>query len=241
MPAVLVHGVPDTYRLWDFLARCLSRTDVIAIRLPGFGCPVSASFDATKEAYVDWLIEQLDDLGEPVDLVGHDWGSALVQRVVSLRPDLARTWAAGGLAIDAEYVWHQLAQTWQTPEVGEKVMVAFGGESLKAGLEAGGVPEADAAVTVRHIDDLMKDCILKLYRSARTFGKEWQPDLEKVSVPALIIWGSDDPYISPSFGEHLADRVGGEFVLIERCGHWWPTQRAADAARVLEAFWTRYE
>ncbi len=35
MPAVLVHGVPDTHRLWDSLARCLSRTDVVAIRLAG--------------------------------------------------------------------------------------------------------------------------------------------------------------------------------------------------------------
>ena len=51
----------------------------------------------------------------PVDLVGHDWGSLLVQRVVSLRPDLIRTWACGNGPVDTEYVWHDMAQQWQTP------------------------------------------------------------------------------------------------------------------------------
>jgi hypothetical protein len=34
----------------------------------------------------------------------------------------------------------------------------------------------DAAVTARHIEAIMKDCILKLYRSAITVGAEWQAD-----------------------------------------------------------------
>src|SRR5882757_9201102 len=95
MPAVFVHGVPDTHRLWDPLRARLARRDVTAASLPGFGVPVPDGFDATKEAYVGWLIAELGRIGVPVDLVGHDWGANLVQRVVSLRPDLIRTWAAG--------------------------------------------------------------------------------------------------------------------------------------------------
>ena len=95
MPAVLVHGVPDTAQLWDGVRAHLSRTDIVTPGLPGFATPVPPGFTATKEAYVDWLIAQIEAIGEPVDLVGHDWGSLLVQRVVSLRPDLIRTWAAG--------------------------------------------------------------------------------------------------------------------------------------------------
>src|SRR5262249_27377115 len=53
MPAVLVHGVPDTHRLWDALRARLARRDVTAVSLPGFGAAVPAGFDATKEAYVD--------------------------------------------------------------------------------------------------------------------------------------------------------------------------------------------
>ena len=80
MPAVLIHGVPDTPRLWDKLRAHLSRRDVLAPALPGFGCPAPDGFAATKEAYVDWLVAELERVGEPVDLVGHDWGALLVQR-----------------------------------------------------------------------------------------------------------------------------------------------------------------
>jgi pimeloyl-ACP methyl ester carboxylesterase len=81
MPAVLVHGVPDTHRLWEPLRSHLQRSDVVAVSLPGFDAPVPPGFDATKEAYVEWLIAELERGGAPVDLVGHDWGALLVQRV----------------------------------------------------------------------------------------------------------------------------------------------------------------
>src|SRR5438128_7558046 len=38
-PAVLVHGVPDTQRLWDKLRSRLSRRDVLAPSLPGLPSP----------------------------------------------------------------------------------------------------------------------------------------------------------------------------------------------------------
>jgi hypothetical protein len=53
MPAVLVHGVPDTAQLWDRVCAHLERTDIVTPGLPGFATPVPAGFDASKEAYVD--------------------------------------------------------------------------------------------------------------------------------------------------------------------------------------------
>jgi len=237
MPAVLVHGVPDTHRLWDPLRAHLKRRDVIAVSLPGFGVPVPPGFAATKEAYVDWLIRELERLREPVDLVGHDWGALLVQRVVSLRPDLIRTWACGDGPIDVEYVWHDLAQQWQTPKLGEEVMAMMTPEALGAGLAAVGVPAESAAETASHVDAAMKDCILKLYRSAVHVGVEWQADVEKITCPALILWGKADPYVEPRFAARLAQRVHGELILFEGCGHWWPLERAAESAAALERFW----
>ena len=110
MPAFFVHGVPDTSALWDGVRANIERDDVIAPNLPGFGAPVPDGFGATKEEYVDWVIAEIEKVGEPVDIVGHDWGSLLVQRAVSLRPEFIRTWAAGAGTVDREYVWHDLAQ-----------------------------------------------------------------------------------------------------------------------------------
>ena len=238
MPAVFVHGVPDTHRLWDGIRTYLTRRDVVAVSLPGFDAALPPGFVPTKEAYVDWLVGEIERLGAPVDLVGHDWGSLLVQRVVSIRPDLIRTWACGDGPVDVEYVWHDLAQQWQTPGVGEAVMEVMTEQGLAEGLPAAGVP-ADIAVEVaRHVDATMKACILGLYRSAIHVGAEWQADVEKVARPALVLWSKDDPYVAPRFAERLAARVRGELVLLHGCGHWWPYERPAEAAAALERFWS---
>ena len=70
MPAVFVHGVPDTQQVWDAVIARLHRKDAVPLSLPGFGCPLSQGFSATKEAYVDWLLAELAALPGPIDLVG---------------------------------------------------------------------------------------------------------------------------------------------------------------------------
>lgn len=74
MPAVFVHGVPDTARVWDPLIAATGRADAIAVALPGFATPTPNEWNATKESYAAWLEAELVDIGEPVDLVGRDRG-----------------------------------------------------------------------------------------------------------------------------------------------------------------------
>ena len=238
MPAFLVHGNPDSSRLWDRVVAELGPygEEVIAADLPGFAEPAPEGFPATKEAYVDWIVDRLEGLGGSVDLVGHDWGSLMVQRVASVRPDLLSSVACGGAAVDADYPWHPLAQVWQTPGDGEKYMeeeltAEFGIEHLVEN----GVPREDAERNI-WLTDYGKDTILKLYRSAVDIGAEWQPDLERVELPAMVIWGRTDPYVPLEFGERLAERMKGELVVLE-CGHWWPFERPAETAAALLRHW----
>lgn len=237
MPAIFVHGVPDTHHVWDALLPHLSRDDVTAVDLPGFGSPVPDGWSATKEEYADWLIAAVEKAGEPVDIVGHDWGALLTTRLVSLRPDLVRSWAAGSGAIDEEVVWHDMARSWQTPGVGEQVMQAMSGAALEAGMTAAGVPAEHAGVTASNVDDTMKDCILKLYRSATEVFKEWQPDSENIDRPGLMIWGGKDPYMPIDFARKMAERTGARLLVFEDSSHWWPLEKPAEAAAALEEFW----
>jgi pimeloyl-ACP methyl ester carboxylesterase len=179
----------------------------------------------------------MEKVGEPVDLVGHDWGSLLVQRAVSLRPDLIRTWACGNGPVDREYVWHDMAQQWQTPGVGEALMEFMGGDAMIEGLVAGGVPAAAAPDVVSRIDERMKQCILTLYRSAVKVGEEWEAGVAKITRPGLVLWGREDPFVAPHFAERLAARVRGRLHFFDGCGHFWPHERAKETAEVLEAFW----
>ena len=88
--------------------------------------PVPDGFDATADEYRDWLIGVLEAIGEPVDLVGHDWGGGHVQRVATARPDLIRSWCTDIIgAADPDYEWHDLAKVWQTPGEGEALVEAM--------------------------------------------------------------------------------------------------------------------
>ena len=120
MTAVFVHGVPETPAVWSGLLAALGRPDAVALWLPGFDGVRPEGFGATMDEYAAWLVAQLEQLGEPVDLVGHDWGGGFVVRVVSTRPDLIRSWVTDAAGIgDVEFEWHDFAKIWQTPQAGE--------------------------------------------------------------------------------------------------------------------------
>ncbi|HSS34375.1 MAG TPA: alpha/beta hydrolase [Solirubrobacterales bacterium] len=238
MPAFLVHGNPDTSAEWDGVIDHLADygDEVVAADLPGFAHAAPEGFPATKEAYVEWIVEHLEKLGGGVDLVGHDWGSLLVQRVASIRPDLLASVACGGAAVDVDYPWHPLAQVWQTPGEGEKYMeeeltAEFGIEHLVEN----GVPRAYAERNI-WLTPHGKKTILDLYRSAVHIGAEWQPDLEQLDLPAMVIWGRTDPYVPLEFGEALAERMKAELVVLE-CGHWWPFEKPVETAEALLRHW----
>jgi pimeloyl-ACP methyl ester carboxylesterase len=237
MPAVFVHGVPETHHIWEGIRSRLSRQDTVAVDLPGFGTPLPDGFNCTKEAYLGWLIEEVEKAGEPVDIVGHDWGALLTERLACVRPDLIRTWAAGGGAIDEGYTWHQIAQMWQTPGLGEQVMEGFTVDALVAAIAPEGVPESVAREMAERVDDRMKASVLPLYRSAINIGKEWGPDLDSMQRPGLLIWGAKDPYMGLEYAQRMAGRTKAEIVVLEDVGHWWPLQAPDRAAEALEAFW----
>jgi pimeloyl-ACP methyl ester carboxylesterase len=238
MPAFLVHGVPDTHHLWDGVRKHLSRTDVIAPDMPGFGRDAPSGFDSSKEAYVDWLIGEVESVGEPVDIVGHDWGALLVERLVSVRPDLVRTWSAGGGAIDETYVWHPIAQMWQTPGVGENVMGGMTVEAVVPAFVNDGMPEPVAKDIAGRIDERMKAAILPLYRSATKVGDEWGPALDGVKKPGLVICGEKDQYMATDFHRRMAERTGAEVVTLPG-GHWWPVEFPKETAEALERNWEK--
>lgn len=47
MPAVFVHGNPETSEVWDGL-----RSDTVAVSMPGFSCSRPDDFGSSKEEYV---------------------------------------------------------------------------------------------------------------------------------------------------------------------------------------------
>ena len=72
---LFLHGVPDTPAMWDPLISELGLTSDAyrAPAMPGFVRPAAKDFPSTKEAYVDWYINEITKAhaeAGPVDLVG---------------------------------------------------------------------------------------------------------------------------------------------------------------------------
>lgn len=235
MPIVLVHGVPDTSAMWDPLVDALDRDDVVRLDLPGFGTPIPDGFACTKEAYVAWLVEQLEAIADPVDLVGHDWGSLLTLRVAATRPDLVRTYSLANAVLTDRFRWHDLAVAWQTPEVGEQVMAMMAGDALVQGLRDGGHPAPET--TAARVDETMQRCILDLYRSAVDIASEWAPS-EPLTRPGLVLWGSGDPYASPESPRVASEVMGADLALVDG-GHWAIVEHPTIAASALTRLWGR--
>jgi pimeloyl-ACP methyl ester carboxylesterase len=238
---VLLHGVPETPALWDPIRRVLDRDDIVTPFLPGFGAPRPDGFGATKEEYADWLIGEMEALGEPVDLVGHDWGAGLVARLVSLRPDLARSWVidAGGLAHES-FEWHEAAKIWQTPGAGEEFwegFLAMPVDQLAVVLQSFGVPAEGAPSIAAGLDSTMVGCILDLYRSAVHIGKEWGVDFKDVPSPGLVLVPSEDPYQSAGAARAGATQTGASVADLDGLGHWWMLEDPGRGADVLRRFW----
>ena len=237
---VFVHGVPETAAIWDGIRSRIDRPSV-ALALPGFGNPRPAGFAATKDAYLEWLLDELDAVGEPVDLVGHDWGAIITAHIASAYGDRLRSYAFDvGNVSHPDYVWHPFAQIWQTPGEGEKFFEAQASNTVEeraAGLGGLGVPPEAAMEMAAAADADMNSCILDLYRSATPNPHhEWGP-LAPSPAAGLVLHATGDPFSDERMAREVATALGAGFDTIEGTGHFWPYQAPDAGAEVLQTFW----
>ena len=248
MVHVLVHGNPETDAIWRPLRAELATRgvdDVVALSPPGFGAPTPAGWDATRQSYCAWLVDELERLGEPAHVVGHDWGAGHVYGVLAARPDVVASWAAdcAGL-LHPDYVWHDAAQAWQTPDVGEQAVAGMIGmpRADRVGFLGGVGITGDVAESLADaMDAEMARCILALYRSAAQpavgqLGDEVEAAAHR---PGLVVIAPDDHYAgTPAMAADTARRAGAGTVTLDGCGHWWMLDQPAVAADALVAFWS---
>jgi pimeloyl-ACP methyl ester carboxylesterase len=243
-PAVFVHGNPETAAIWGPLLDALDRPDATTLSPPGFGAPAPEGFGATTNDYLAWLVGELEGQREPVDLVGHDWGGGHVARVAVERPDLIRSWAVDiGGCFAPDYVWHDMAQRWQTPGAGEEAVAALA--AMPSGERAARFEAMGMRGVAREVSGAFNEttgrCILALYRSAAqpAMARYGEALAAARSRPGLVLVPTDDPYTG---GEQrarwAAERAGARVAVLPGLGHWWMLQDPAAGARALVEFWS---
>lgn len=248
MPAVLIHGNPESDAIWDLLIPKLNRMDIIKLSPPGFGSPVPEDWKATRMEYINWLISKLEKMDGSIDLVGHDWGGGHVAGVAMTRPDLIRSWCTDTAGIfHPDYEWHEMAQAWQKQGVGESLisgMLNAPDEQKVANFVARGMTESIATQVISTFDEDMGRCILALYRdAAQPVLKNLVPQLKVMRErPGLVILAEKDNFSgTKEITEGAADSMGAHVASLPDVGHWWMIQNPALGATALNDFWAGLE
>jgi pimeloyl-ACP methyl ester carboxylesterase len=193
--------------------------------------------------YAQWVIDQLRAIGEPVDLVGHDWGGILSARVAALAPQLLRSWVSDAAAtLRPSYAWHDLALIWQTEGAGEEFWASMLADRAAAAQVMTGFALSidDATAMCEAWDEQMVAAILALYRSADGIGTKWEI-VGQVSAPGLLMVGADDPFGSVESAASMAKAIGVRSGILEGAGHFWPLQAPAAGAAMLQRFWSELD
>jgi pimeloyl-ACP methyl ester carboxylesterase len=222
---VYLHGVPDSSLTWTpFLERCGG----IAPDLPGFGGSVKAvTFPYSIAGYDGFLERFLDWRGiDRVNLVMHDWGAAGLSFAKRAGERIERIVLIDPLPLFEGYPWHRLARIWRTPVLGELWMGCLTPRLLRRALrdsQRHQLPERELRRIYADLDFGTQRAILRLFRSAtpgtlRAAGSA----LDQITAPALIAWGSRDPFNAPRAAVQYAAALGGECETVgfEDAGHW---------------------
>jgi pimeloyl-ACP methyl ester carboxylesterase len=226
-PALYLHGVPTSSDDWTGF---LGRTGGLAPDLIGFGRSGKAgNLDYSLDGLTDFLERFLEAVAvERVRLVGHDWGGAVGLAFAQRHPQrIEKLVLLNAVPLLPGYRWHRTARLWRRPVLGELAMGSTTRWLLGRGLRQGSVsPGAWPAQTVASVyeqfDQGTQRAILRLYRSANEASLAAAgANIDKLTMPALVIWGRRDPFIGPQFGEAYGNVFpNAAFEQIENAGHW---------------------
>ncbi len=226
-PVLYLHGAPTSSDDW---VPFLERVGGIAPDLPGFGrTSKSGHLDYSMSGHANFLERFLAELGiGRVMLVAHDWGAGgglvLAQRNPSR---VERLVLCDATPLLDGFEWHRLARMWRSPVIGELTMGAISRWMLARGLRRGSErPEVwtndRLAMVWEQFDQGTQRAMLRLHRDADPSRLAAAGlGLEDLDMPALILWGEDDPWLRSELAQRYAERLPeAEVEVIEGAGHW---------------------
>jgi pimeloyl-ACP methyl ester carboxylesterase len=225
-PTLYLHGVPTAS--WDWTV-FLEKSGGLAPDLPGFGSSGKpANFDYTVSGYDRWVEAFADARGlDRLSLVVHDWGAVGLSFAQRFPERIERLVIMNAVPFLPGYRWHWVARIWRTRLLGELFMATSSKRAFKLlsrQATAARRPLQDSFVDQvwSGFDSGTRRAILKLYRSSPPHVLEGAGKrLGDIRCPALVLWGTSDPYLPARFGEAYADALGGDSRFEQtEAGHW---------------------
>jgi pimeloyl-ACP methyl ester carboxylesterase len=248
---LLLHGIPTNRGLWRDVAPLLieSGFEVLAIDLLGYGDsdkPLQA--DLGIKAQAELLSRALPRLGwQRGMVVGHDIGGGITQLLAIDHPDLISamvlvdtiaydSFPEPGIARLKDPVWDGI---FGDPNF--NLTKGFA-KALQTGIVN---PDHRTAHLVERYERPFRgvEGRLAYLRAARALRTEELSDrmaeIERSTVPTLILWGDQDAFQDPALGKRLASTMPhARFEAIENAGHFLPEDKPESLGSRILAFAT---
>lgn len=241
---VLLHGNPDTHRVWDpVVERLAPGHHCVAPDLPGFGdSKAPPDFDCSLANQGAWVAGLLDALGlERVHLVVHDVGGPYGLAFASKQPQRLRSLTILNTNFFPDYRWHFWARVWRTRVLGELAMKIANRPVFIRELRRGS-PHMTREYASAAFDEFRPDTrrmVLRWYRAMDPRAHAgWDQELLAATArtPKQVLWGDRDPFIPSA----TADRYGTDQVThFPDHGHWLMIEAPDAVASAIAALVAR--
>jgi NAD(P)-dependent dehydrogenase (short-subunit alcohol dehydrogenase family)/pimeloyl-ACP methyl ester carboxylesterase len=258
---VLIHGYPDSSRIWDRTVPLLSADwQVVTYDVRGAGDSdrPTATRDYRLERLADDLAAVADAVSpdRPIHLVGHDWGSIQAWETVAtgrMPGRIASFTSISGPCLD--HAGHWLAESLRSADPGRYARLARQAlRSWYVGLFQ--IPGAASAPwklgldrvwpqLLRRIDNTDMDASptqaldgelgVRLYR-ANVLPRLARPQQRRTAVPVQLLVPTRDRFVDHSLLETLPQWVERLWRHDLDAGHWLPASHPEWLARQIDAF-----
>jgi pimeloyl-ACP methyl ester carboxylesterase len=256
-PIVLLHGWMDCGAAWQLLVDCLPEDwPLLAIDWPGYGCSARRAdryWFADHLAELDWLLDELAP-HRRVRLIGHSMGGTIASMYAGIRPQRLQ-WLVNiegfGMPALPPVQLPDLIAGWldalRTPPLPRQYASL---DELAAILQRGNprLPFAHAhflaRVWTREADGgyaILADPRQQLPAPSRFARAELEACWARVSVPLLLLYGSESAYLQRALGADGLARLRQLMPTLQAesiagAGHLLPHEQPQPVAQAIIAF-----
>ena len=247
---VLLHGFPDSARLWHAVVPRLVTAGLRTIALDQRGCGRSDAPVGRQRYRIDRLAADVTgvldalEVAGPVHLLGHDWGAVVAWYLAMMRPERVHSAMVLSVGHPREYALAGLEQKrkglytlgWQFPGFAERWLMARDWARMRHWLRDH--PAADGCIR-----DLARPgrltAGLNWYRAnlLPVLGRSWP----QCRVPMLGAWSSADHCLAEDQMRDSARRMAAawQYERIDGAAHWLPLEQPGPIAALATEWFQR--
>lgn len=239
---VCVHGLGGSSNTFTPLMPALARHRVVRVDLPGSGRSQRAEGALSIERLADAVQSACARLGlAHAHFIGHSLGTIVCQHIAATNPKLVRSLALfGPLLAPPDAARTALrARAGKARSEGAAGMHDITAALVNAALSADTRQRQPLAVAFVR-ESLMRQDGEAYARTCEALADAQAARVENISCPVLLVTGDEDGVAPPQAVRAMAERLhtarSTRVVVLPRCGHWTPVERATECQAELRDF-----